>query len=307
MTLKRGKDRGKDRLSHKHSIHSKGQSGSLKNINHITHDISHMTHELEEEFFLPAPIHRGKYRLPLGIRFLIGYLFFLSLLYVISFAYGVSFPTTIILGTIIEGNYALIINCILLAIILVMVYGFWKRKAYTFDLSLCFFSFTAINALVSFIMFDSADHPILKKLLLLSFVSLVLMNAVIINYLLHERRFFYARVFRDSPFHHRDKVFLYTIISFWTITLLIGITLGVTFYNDTTKIVDSVLAEMKGNYFHGQLVCEAKSGPERDVCYLVLATVMSKQKDPISDPVSVCDNIRSDFYRFTCKRSITSR
>lgn len=298
MTLKRGKNRGKDRLSHR--PHSKGRSDALKSLNHITH-------ELEEEFFIPSPIHRGKYRLPLGIRFLIGYLLFLSLLYVISFAYGVSFPTTIIFGKIIEGNNALIINIVLLCIIVVMIYGFWKRKSYTFDLSLCFFGFAALNALSSFIMFDSADHPTLKKLLLLSFISLLLMNAVIIHYILHERRFFYSKVFRDSPFHHRDKVFLYTIITFWTLTLLIGLTLGVTFYKDTTKIVDSVIVEMKGNYFHGQLVCEAKTGPERDVCYLVLATIMSEQKDPISAPVLLCDKVESDFYRFTCRRSTLSR
>jgi len=270
----------------------------------VEETIGRPPHELEEEFFVPSPIHRGKYRIPLGIRFLIGYLIFLSVLYLISFIYGITFPTTILFGKLMTGARALIINGVLLAIILTMLYGFWKRKAYTFDLSIGFFSFAALNAMISLFLFESAEHPMFRSLLLLSFISLIIMNTVIIWYILHEKKYFYAAVFHDRPFHHRDKVFLYTIITFWVVALLIGGTLGMKFYQDTTRLVDKNIKEMRGDYYYGQFLCETKEGPDRDVCTLVLATALSEHRSE-EEMTALCDNIQSDFYRFTCMRSIS--
>ncbi|MBW2971417.1 DUF2127 domain-containing protein [Candidatus Woesearchaeota archaeon] len=271
---------------------------------HLEEEIKRPPHELEEEFYMPSPIHRGKYRIPMGIKFLMGYLAFLSVLYIISFISGITFPTTILFGKMISGARAMIINGVLLAIILFMVYGFWKRKAYTFDLSIGFFSFTALNATISLLMFESAEHPMFKKLLLLSFISLVLMNIVIVWYILHEKKYFYAERFTDRPFHHRDRVFLYTIITFWALVLMIGATIGIQFYKDTTRLIDDSIKEMKGDYYRGQLLCEQKAGPERDVCTLVVATALSAQQRPAKEMEAMCGSIKSDFYRFTCMRSI---
>jgi hypothetical protein len=275
-------------------------------------------HELEEEFFVPSPIHRGKYLIPLGIRFLIGYLSFLAVLYMISFVSGITFPTTILFGKMITGTRALIINSVLLLLIFAMIFGLWKRKAYSFDLCISFFSFSALNAMISLLLFESAEHPIFRKLLLLSFVSLIIMNIIIVWYILHEKKYFYSERFKDRPFHHRDKVFLYFIVTFWTVTLLLGITLGAQFYKDTTEVIDQTIAEMEGDYYHGQLVCEQKKAHEKDICYLVVATALSAQYDsakagsttqaPKPDYFgSLCDDIDSEFYRFTCIRSITGQ
>lgn len=338
MAKKRGKAKqrtSKRRTSSKHKRHKKKSAGSKgrdakkkkaarkkeksrKNApkkkrievvkpGKVEETIKKAPHELEEEFFVPSPVHKGKYRIPIGIKFLIGYLTFLAVLYLISFVYGITFPTTILFGKLITGTRALIINSVLLALILLMLYGFWKRKAYTFDLSIGFFSFAALNAVISLLLFESAEHPVFRKLLLLSFISLVIMNVVIVWYILHERKYFYAERFRDRPFHHRDKVFLYMIITFWVVALLIGITLGAQFYKDTTRLIDKNIVEMKGDYYRGQLVCESKdAGPEKDVCNLVLATAMTQYERPPVEVHSLCDNIRSDFYRFTCMRSIST-
>lgn len=271
----------------------------------IDEKIGRPPHELVEEFYYPSPMHRGKYRIPIGIRFLIGYLSFLALLYIISFIFGVTFPTTILFGKMISGTRALIINSVLLAIIFLMIYGFWKRKSYTFDLSIVFFSFTALNAFISLMLFDSAEHPTFRNLLLLSFISLVVMNIVIVWYILHEKKYFYVEQFKDRPLHHRDKVFLYTIITFWAIALLIGGTLGVQFYKDTTRMIDQTVHELKGDYYKGQLLCEMKYGPEKDVCLLVIATAMSEYDRPEAELTKICESIESDFYQFTCKRSIS--
>ncbi|MFC1741005.1 hypothetical protein ACFL3V_00525 [Nanoarchaeota archaeon] len=267
--------------------------------------IQRVPHELEEEFFVPSPIHRGKYLIPLGIKFLIGYLTFLSFLYLISFIYGITFPTTILFGKMIEGTRALIINAVLLAIIFAMVFGFWRRKAYTFDLSVGFFAFTALNSIISLILFDSVEHPMFRNLLILSFISLVVMNSIIIWYILNERKYFYAERFKDRPLHHKDKVFLYVIITFWVLTLMIGGTMGYQFYKDTTRIIDNTLQELGGDYYHGILICEEKEGPEKDICELVIATALSTHQRPRYELEAICNDIQSDFYQFTCMRSIS--
>jgi hypothetical protein len=306
MTIKRGNATARKQKSHSKHVAKPAKQPFLSKFKPrvLEEEIGKVPHELEEEFFVPSPIHRGKYRIPLGIRFLIGYLIFLALLYVISFIFNITFPTTILFSKLITGPKALIFNAVLLAIILFIIYGFWERKSYTFDLSVGFFGFAALNAFVSFLLFESVEHPIFKQLLLLSFVSLVVMDTVIVWYILHEKKYFYSERFKDRPFHHRDKVFLYSIITFWAVTLLIGVTLGAQFYKDTTKIIDSTIRELHGDYYTGQLLCEQKTGHERDICTLVVATGMSVQQRPAAELAGMCDSIQSDFYRFTCMRSI---
>ncbi|MFH1064518.1 MAG: hypothetical protein V1729_05535, partial [Candidatus Woesearchaeota archaeon] len=236
---------------HKKSVHHKKKV--VPHLQKLKEFVKMPPHEMEEEFFVPSPIHMGKYRIPLGIKFLIGYMGFLALLYVISFISGITFPTTILFGKMLIGSRALMLNSVLLVLICFMVYGFWKRYAYTFDLSIGFFSFAALNAVISLMLLDSVEHPVFRKLIMLSLVSLILMNVVIVWYVLHERKFFYAAKFHDRPVQHRDKVFLYVIVSFWIVVLLIGLTLGVKFYSDTTKMVDSIMEEIGGDYYRGIL------------------------------------------------------
>jgi len=285
----------------KKPVHTKRLSRAKK----IKKAILNTPKEAEQEFFIPSPKHRGKYRIPLGIRFLIGYLIFLATLYVISFAYGITFPTTLIFGKLIVGTRAMIINFMLVSIIFLMIYGFWKRKAYTFDLAIGFYGFSALNATISLLMMETAEHPMFRNMLILSFISLIFMNTLIIWYILHERRYFYARTFRDTPLHHRDKVFLYTIITFWSIALLIGITLGMKLYNDTAALVDENIAELRGSYSYGFDLCNEKQDHEKDVCLLVIATARSVQQADNEELLETCRLIKSDFYRFTCIRSVS--
>ncbi|MBW2964365.1 hypothetical protein KY363_02800 [Candidatus Woesearchaeota archaeon] len=297
---------------HKHPVHKKRKLVEKPVL--IEEQVTRPPHELEQEFFVPSPIHRGKYAIPVGIKFLIGYLSFLAVLYIVSFLYGITFPTTLLFGELVVGTRALVINSVLLGIVLLMVYGFWRRHAYTFDLAIGFFSFSTLNAMLSLFLFQSSEHPMFRNLLLLSFISLIVMNIVIVWYILHERKYFFVEKFRDRPWLHRDRVFLYCMITFWAVTLLIGGTIGYQFYKDTTRLIDQSIAELKGDYYTGVIKCEQKTGPERDVCTLVIATILSEKMDRTAvesrkylqqpDLEKLCNTIQSDFYRFTCMRSI---
>jgi hypothetical protein len=284
--------------------HSKNRTKRVALLKNKKERLKHVEHELEEEFFVPSPVHRGKYAIPIGIKLLIGYLIFLGAFYVISFFYGITFPTTVLFGQLITGTRALFINTVLLVLIIFMIYGFWRRKAFTFDLAIGWFGFTLLNALISLVLFESREYAIFKSMLVISLISMALINILVIWYVLHERKYFYAEYFHDRAVHHRDKIFVYALVSFWTLTLLIGLTLGFSFYKHSKFVIDKTIKEMGGNYAFGESDCIAKSGEERDVCLLVLAT--ARDQAGLAQDSSICDKIDSELYRFTCVRSISA-
>lgn len=310
MTKKRNPLTGKSAYHARES--KKGKKGPSKPSLFVREEkeLKHVEHEIEEEFFVPSPVHRGKYLIPVGIKLLIGYLVFLGLFYVVSFAYGVTFPTTILLGKLVTGTRALIIDSVLLALIVIMIYGFWKREAFTFDLAISWFGFMLVNAFVSLLLFESREYAVFRSMLFLSLVSMVLINTVVIWYVLHERKYFYAEYFRDRGFHHRDKVFAYTLVTFWTLSLLIGVTLGMRFYDHAKELIDQTIKEMGNAYndsdqSYGEQSCLAKDNEAKDVCLLVLAT--GRNQAGVTQDSAICDKIESDVYRFTCLRSIARK
>ncbi|HII72633.1 TPA: hypothetical protein HA265_07795 [Candidatus Woesearchaeota archaeon] len=258
-------------------------------------------HELEEEFFVPSPRHIGKYKIPLGIKFMIGYLIFISALYLLSFLSGLSFPTTILFGKLVTGSKALIINSMLLVLVLFMIYGFWKRKWYTFDLAISFFGFSAMNSLLSLTLLEGAEIPAFKKLLMLSFVSIIFMNVLVIWYILHERKYFFAKSYHDRPIQQRDKIFLYALATFWVVAILVGSTVGMQFYGESKVMVDKAVKGLQGNIAKGESVCDKEEGPQKDVCYLVLVTARTYNNEGSTE--GLCDRIQSDFYRLACMRT----
>lgn len=282
------------------------KSPAIKSKKHETNFLKEVEKGIEKELYPPK--HKGKYVIPIGIRVLIGYLFFLAALYLVSLLSGIRFPLTILFGQFITGTTALMINILLVVLIFFIIYGFYKRKAHAFDLSLAWFGFSTINALVSLVLFNADEHPLFKGLMLLSLVTLVLVNSVVIWYIVNERKYFYARVFRTKTIQHQDKVFLYTVVSFWAIAFMMGSILGADFYSSTTTAVDSMLLEIQlKNPDNIYFFCMQKQGDERDVCLLIAATIedmhgaeYSKQQNI----VNICQDIDSDFYKFTCYRTL---
>jgi len=80
----------------------------------------------------------------------------------------------------------------------------------------------------------------------------------------------------------------------------VGSTLGIQFYNDSKELVDTNVHDLNGHLTDGVFLCDAKYGADKDVCYLVLATARSYHG---MDVKGMCENIDSDFFRFSCIRS----
>ncbi|MBT7902952.1 hypothetical protein HN587_03740 [Candidatus Woesearchaeota archaeon] len=267
--------------------------------------LKHLEEEFKDEFFVPSPIHKGKYHIPLGIKLLIGYLIFLLSLYLLSFWQGITFPTSILFGTVVSGVRALVINSALVILLVLMIYGFWMRKAYTFDLSVAWFGFALVNSLLSLLLLDSKEYMVFKGLLYLSLFTLLLVNGVIIWYILHEKKYFYAEYFRERKVQHRDKVFVYVVTSFWIVTLLIGITLGANFYQRSTAMVDITINELKEVESVSPDFCEQKTGEAKDICLLVITTYRNTQLgESKAELLPVCEKVGSEFYKFACKKSL---
>ena len=279
------------------------------------HKVVHHKHEeknvlkktedwIKHEEGLLARKHIGKYKIPIGIRVLVVYMIFLCALYLASFLSTLSFPTTIIFGQVIAGTAAIVVNVIVLLSLILILYGLIRRKAYTFDLAIAWFGLAILNSLVSFFLMDSPRFAIFGNLLFLSFLTSVVVNTLVIWYILSEKKYFYARTFHDRPWHHKDKVFVYTLVSFWILVLLIGLSSAINFYGDTTRIVDQTMIELGSTHpFFIEEACLTKEGKERDVCLIVLAT-MYNTSDP-EQVGSICSNIESDFFRFTCLRTLS--
>lgn len=272
----------KDHKSHEHKSHEHKSRSDV-------HTSAHTIHQR----------HSSSYYIPTGIKLLTGYVMFIGVLYLIAFLAGFSLPTTIILGTLIQGAPAFLINVCVIGILGLLVYGFTKRKKWCFDLALVWFGLGILNSVISALAFPTLLYPFFGKLIGVAFFTVIAVNSLIIWYILHEKKYFYAKTFRESPWQHRDKVFVYTLITFWIIAALISFSFVANFVQDTKGSVDNAISELYGSSSKSkQAICSYKTGQARDLCFVVAAA----QEDPSNTKVidDYCSNIESDLFKFTC-------
>ena len=263
--------------------------------------INYLEQEIHHEESLMFKKHVGKYTVPIGIKLITFYVGFLVLLYGISFMSSVLYPTAIVFGLSVTGVLAILTNLIVLTILASIFYGLQKRSAYTLDLAITFFVFAAINSIIS--LFTLNSYSVFGNFMFFLAISSIFVNLVIIFYLWSEKKYFYARSYNERPWTNKDKIFVYVIGTFWILTLLIGSTYAIDFYKDTTSIVDGIVLELETTHpFFASEVCEGKQGKEKDVCMLVLATMQDSTS--VKSVENICSEIDSQFYRFTCLRTL---
>lgn len=233
--------------------------------------------------------------LPPGIKVLITYTAVITFFYLIYSLFGISKPISVFFGTFIYGTAATIIELTSLALLLIILYGLIKRHYWVFWISLAWFSFGAVNALVSLFKFR-AEFDVLKQVLLLSSFIVIVLNGIIAWYIYSEKYYFKVKHLNKET-KAKDKFFVYVISCFLIVSFLVLITFGVHFYRTTFSITNKLIVELKQDPYQ-DLVCAKKQGTEQDVCYLVLSIIREGQEPEI------CENIQSDFYKMTCYRSL---
>ena len=233
--------------------------------------------------------------LPPGIKVLVTYVGVIALFYLLYLIFGISKPVSVVFGNFIYGTKATMIEFASLVLLLSIIYGLVKRHYWVFYISLTWFSFGLLNAVVSLVRFNS-EFDVLKNILLISSFVVIILNGVIVWYVYTEKRFFKTKHLNKET-KAKDKFFVYLISVFLIVSILFLVTFGLNFYNTTLKTTNKVIAEIQESSIP-ELLCAQKTGSEQDICYLVLA-IAKEGKDS-----SLCENIKSDFYKITCYRAL---
>jgi len=240
------------------------------------------------------PLHWSN--LPPGIKVLVAYTGIIALFYLLYLLLGVARPVSVIFGQFFYGGTATLIETISVILLIAIIYGLIKRHFWVFYLSLIWFSFGILNAVVSLAIFDS-EFDILRNVLFISSFIIIILNGIIIWYVYTEKSYFKTKHLNKVT-RAKDKFFVYVISVFLIVSILILITFGVDFYNTTLKTTDKLISELETEEIP-ELFCAQKSGEEQDLCYLILSIMRDGEDERI------CENIKSDFYKITCLRSLT--
>ena len=233
--------------------------------------------------------------LPPGIKVLIAYTGFITFFYLLYFVFAARKPISVLFGVLLSGNVAMAVELVSLGLLLAILYGLVKREFWVFYVSLAWFSFGILNALVSLVKFNS-EFDILRKILFASSLVIIILNGIIIWYVYSEKKYFKTKHLNKET-KTKDKFFVYVISVFIIVSLLILITYCLEFYNTTLKTTTEIISELKSAEIPDTL-CIQKEGNEKDICYLVLA-IMNENKGS-----EFCENINSDFYKMTCYRAV---
>lgn len=245
----------------------------------------------------PEKISKRK-KLKSGMRILVGYSIILCFVYVLYFILGVYKPELLFLGGEAVSYAALIIDVVLVAALIYLIYGLVERKKWAWWFCILWYSVSILNSIWSVYMMKANVYNILHELLILSSVFILLINALIIWYIYSKKEYFIA-AHKEEKFEKKDKVFIYSLVGFWVLLILISMSIGYDFYRDTTRMADAAVEELKDTTpLHAIGICETKMGKEKDICFVVFVTVFEKY-----DLVPVCSRIESDLYRFICTQA----
>jgi len=231
----------------------------------------------------------------LGLRVLITYSFVIALFYLFL---ALIFPTTMLFGIVLSGLLGRVFNALMFFAVMVMVYGFEKRAAWSRKFAVWLYLFSILNSVISMLFVGRTELGVLSGLLFPLFIFTILLNALTAWYVLVRKECFSNRHLSHlgASVDPIDRVFISSVYLFYFFLIIFTVALGFEFYRNATYIVDVVIADLNGKTFKESIpVCEHKSGDMRDICFVSLAAIHKG-----SASVDVCDFIRSDFYRFTC-------
>ena len=244
-----------------------------------------------------APSHRVAAKNK-GIRTLISYSILLCLIYILYFVLGIFRPELLFLGGLAGSSIALLIDFVLVAALIYIIHALIKRKSSAWWLSIIWYSASIINSIWSVYIMKANVYNILYELLVMSSIFIVLINALIIWYV-YSKRDYFTSPHHDDRYEKKDKVFIYSLVSFWVLLILLSLNIGYNFYKDTTEMADGIIQELKDTTpLHAIEICETKAGNEKDICFVVFVTIFEKY-----DLSPVCSRIESDLYRFSCMQA----
>jgi len=236
---------------------------------------------------------KERFRHPLGIKVLTAYLFLLLGFYVLYLLMGIKSPIAVVFGQIIGGVPALSMVMVLIVASIVLIGGLLKRKKWGYYLALAWFAFGILNSIISLVLLQPEVASFTRSFLILSSVTVFVIDILAILYIASEKNYFFALHFTEKKTRIVDKVFVIALIAFLVVTITIGSVLGYDFYRTNITQTDSLLPALDNKTPDEQMnICRAKQSDERDLCLLIVS-IKSGTKD-------LCSQIQSDFYKLSC-------
>ena len=280
--------------------HSKVKSSHKAEVKHIEHkdhvkkisyDYESRTRKLQV-YDLPEK----KVTHPLGIRVLTGYWFIMLGFYFFYLFIGIKTPIAIVFGQMVGGLTALFLVMALIVVIIVLIAGLVKRKKWSYYLSLIWFSFGIINSLVSMVLLKTEVVSFTRSFLILSSVTVFVINILAILYIASEKNYFFSKHFAQKKPMLVDKLFVAALVIFLVVTISIGGVMGYDFYRTNIQQTDGLILELKDKPYDQQIqICSSKQNTQKDLCLLIVSIKMGSS--------DLCSQIQSDFYKFSCMQA----
>lgn len=288
--------------NHPHNITPKTPDGFEKNeksdvsIEKYPHESHykiehHKTHELS----LFKKFLKIEHDFPLGMRMLLLFSGLMLIMYIIMTSL---FSFTIVLGMVVEGIVARLLNIIIIIMISFMLYGFAKKRIWSYHLAHYVFLFVILNSFISMFLIKKSVAGLLTVFVTMSFFFILLMNFVTLWYVRSKKNYFLHH-YHENHMAKEDLTYIYSITALWLIFVLTSTVLGNAYYTETIKKVDTLIYELKLMYpFEVEEYCLDNS--EKDLCLLTAAIIYEKELNSNA----LCKEIDSQFHRYTCFRAI---
>lgn len=228
-----------------------------------------------------------------GFRAISLYSLIVGISYLFSLAVGMYNPS--ILPVALTQQMIWVVQLVALVLLITMVYGLAKRKPWAYPLALAWFTISILLSLSSVFMVDPGTLPAMRYLLWGMAIAVVAIDLAVLWYLANRKQYL-LRPHLPMRRLGNEQQFVRLLSCCWVVLLLISGVLGIHFYQHTVSIADRHVEELADTtVIHGIVLCDTKQGQERDICYVVLATMYPEQ-----DRGAICGRISSAFYRFTC-------
>lgn len=253
--------------------------------------------------------------LPLSMRVLTTYIALIGAVYLL-FGY---YSTSVLLGAVLKGSLAKILNLSLFAIVCFVIYGILKRKYWGWQLSVSWFFFEILNSLISTLF--SKKEEIFASYISTGTAYIAVLNAIIIWFLVKKKNYFTGKILSNKlsnksmagkkseksalmQLEPADKVFLFSFSILVVLMLILASSSITTIYLETTYLSKQIVGQIDQKSLDQAIfLCNDKFGQQKDVCYVVLAVAYGDEIKS-EQGSQLCDNIAFSFYKITCLRAL---
>jgi hypothetical protein len=256
---------------------------------------------------------------------IIAYVTLVLLFYVLFTSFSFGRPVAILLGLIIRGTPAYMINSLCIALLVTLLYGLLRQKRFTYHVGLVWFTFSFVNVAAMLFLNRGLFATLSQSFNIIMGVTILLIDIIILWYFFEKRPYFTASPKALAELHppkskkkkkqkrsqrlmqlgvnprlgKYDKVFVTVLATIWIIFIIFFLVLGTRMYKEMLLTTISTMDELEDKFlWQSRDLCLERTGLDRDVCYVVLADQIDNRD--LIEALGVCELIESDLLKVAC-------